>query len=69
MSIEYYANKVTEFRRKHPNCDYCISNKYYNIIGHVAECTARQICCWNSEKTAKKCDLYSPRFFLESEYL
>ncbi len=45
MSIEKYEDRVTNFRKENPNCDYCISNKYYFIIEKVAECTARQMCC------------------------
>ena len=45
MSIEKYEDRVTNFRKENPSCDYCISNKYYSVIGKVAECAARQMCC------------------------
>ena len=67
MSIEKYEDRVTNFRKENPNCDYCISNKYYFIIEKVAECTARQMCCWNPQKIAKKCPLYHPRHYKEEE--
>ena len=45
MPTETYEDRVDTFRRKNPNCHYCIANKYYGIIGHVAVCTARQQEC------------------------
>lgn len=45
MPIEKYEDRVTNFRKENPNCDYCICNKYYSVIGRVAECTARQMSC------------------------
>ena len=67
MPIERYEDRVTNFRKENPNCDYCISNKYYSVIGMVAECTARQMSCRNPQKTAKKCPLYHPRYYKERE--
>ena len=46
--------KVTEYRRKHPNCGYC-----YHMIGRPGNT------CWAtgktmSKRTAKKCPCYVP---------
>ena len=69
MPTETYTERVEIFRRKNPNCRYCIANKYYGRISHVAACTARQQECWNPDKIAKKCPLYSPALYDEKEYL
>ena len=45
MPIQRYADDVNEFRLKHPDCEYCISNKGYGIIGRVPECIALQKNC------------------------
>lgn len=51
---------VSIYRQQNPDCSYCKYNKMYNIIGRVPECSARQMCCWNYKKIAKKCPLYEP---------
>lgn len=63
MSVKTYESRVNDFRWTNPDCNYCISNKYYGIIGRVAECNTRQISCWESKKIAKKCSLYEFRPF------
>ena len=68
MPVERYNDRVDIFRRKNPNCHYCIANKYYGVIGHVAVCTARQQECWKPDKIAKKCPLYAPVFYSIKEW-
>lgn len=67
MSIKECEDRVADFRKENPSCDYCISNKNYPIIERVARCTAWQVYCWNPKKIAKKCLLYRPRHYRERE--
>lgn len=68
MPIERYTDRVTNFRRNNPNCNYCVCNKNYFNQDRVAECIARSMCCWDPKKIAKKCPIFEPRYFEESEY-
>lgn len=62
MPIETYKERIKEYRINNPDCSYCLSNIKYGIVDRVPECEARQMCCWNSKKTAKKCPLYAARW-------
>ena len=68
MPIEKYEDRVTNFRKQHPDCSYCICNKNYHIQNKVPECIARKMCCYDFKKIAKKCPLFEPRIFLTDEW-
>lgn len=46
--------KVTEYRRKHPNCKYCAH--YGGWMSYKCDATQKKM----SKRTAKKCPCYVP---------
>ena len=46
---------VTEYREKHPNCEYCFNHP--RDCGERCEAIGKKM----SERTAKKCPCYIPR--------